>query len=51
VRGRVVVAASASDADIEAAALASAQVRPHVDGRQLVKVIVAKGRLVSVVVK
>jgi leucyl-tRNA synthetase len=51
VRGRVTVPANAADADIEAAALASAQVRPHLDGKQLVKVIVAKGRLVSVVVK
>jgi leucyl-tRNA synthetase len=51
VRGRVIVAADAADADIEAAALASAQVRPHIEGRQLVKVIVAKGRLVSIVVK
>jgi leucyl-tRNA synthetase len=51
VRGRVMVAADAADADIEAAALASAQVRPHLEGRQLVKVIVAKGRLVSVVVR
>jgi leucyl-tRNA synthetase len=51
VRGRVTIAADASDSDIEAAALASGQVRPHIEGRQLVKVIVAKGRLVSVVVK
>ena len=51
VRGRVTVAADAADADIEAAALASAQGRPHLEGRQLVKVIVAKGRLVSVVVR
>jgi len=47
----VTVAADAADADIEAAALASAHVRPHIEGRTLVKVIVAKGRLVSVVVK
>ena len=51
VRGRVTVPAEAPDADIEAAALASAEVRPHLEGRQLVKVIVAKGRLVSVVVR
>jgi leucyl-tRNA synthetase len=51
VRGRVMVAADAPDSDIEAAALASSQVRPHLEGRQLVKVIVAKGRLVSVVVR
>ena len=51
VRGRVTVAADAADSDIEAAALAAAAVRPHLEGKQLVKVIVAKGRLVSIVVK
>ena len=51
VRGRVTVAADAPDADIEAAALASPQVRPNTDGRQIVKVIVARGRLVSIVVR
>jgi leucyl-tRNA synthetase len=51
VRGRVTVAASAGDAEIEAAALASPQIRPHLDGRTVAKVIVARGRLVSIVVK
>jgi leucyl-tRNA synthetase len=51
VRGRVTVPADAGDADIEAAALQSPAVRPHLEGRQVVKVIVARGRLVSVVVK
>jgi leucyl-tRNA synthetase len=51
VRGRVVVPADASEADIQAAALASPQVLAHTEGRQVVKVIVARGRLVSVVVK
>ncbi len=51
VRGRVVVPADATEADIQAAALASAQIQPHLQGRQVVKVIVARGRLVSVVVK
>ncbi len=50
VRGRVIVPAGASDADIEAAALASPQIRPYLEGKQVVKVIVARGRLVSVVV-
>jgi len=48
-RGRATVAADASDADIEQAALEA--VAGHLDGRTVVKVIVAKGRLVSVVVK
>ncbi|HXT70815.1 MAG TPA: leucine--tRNA ligase [Vicinamibacterales bacterium] len=51
VRGRIVVDASAADPDIEAAALAAPAIRPHLEGKTIVKVIVAKGRLVSVVVK
>jgi leucyl-tRNA synthetase len=50
-RGRVTVPADASEADIEKAALADAQVRAHTDGKTVAKVIVAKGKLVSVVVK
>jgi leucyl-tRNA synthetase len=51
VRGRVTVAADASDAEIEAAALAAPALASHLAGRQVVKVIVARGRLVSVVAK
>jgi len=51
VRGRVTVPASATEAEIEAAALQSPSLAPHLQGRQVVKVIVARGRLVSVVVK
>jgi leucyl-tRNA synthetase len=51
VRGRVTVPADAGDGDIEAAALQSPAIRPHLEGKQVVKVIVARGRLVSVVVK
>jgi leucyl-tRNA synthetase len=50
-RGRVVVAASASEDEIRSAALAAPTVQPHLQGREVVKVIVARGRLVSVVVK
>jgi leucyl-tRNA synthetase len=50
-RGRVTVAADASDAEIEAAAIAASAVVPHLAGKQIVKVIVAKGKLVSIVVK
>ena len=42
VRGRVTVPADAAEADIEAAALASPQVQPHLAGKQVVKVIVAQ---------
>jgi leucyl-tRNA synthetase len=51
VRGRVVVAAGAGDQEIEAAALTSPQVAPHLAGKQVAKVIVARGKLVSVVVR
>ena len=51
VRGRVTVPADASEADIEAAALESPQIQAHLQGKQVVKVIVARGRLVSVVVR
>jgi leucyl-tRNA synthetase len=50
-RGRVVVAADASEDDIRSAALAAPAIQPHLSGREVVKVIVARGRLVSVVVK
>jgi leucyl-tRNA synthetase len=50
-RGRVVVPAGADDPEIEAAARASESVKPHLDGKTVVKVIVARGRLVSFVVK
>ena len=48
-RGKAVVAADASEADIEKAALGA--VESYLTGKTVVKVIVAKGRLVSVVVK
>lgn len=48
-RGKAVVAADAAEADIQKAALAA--VESWLAGKTVVKVIVAKGRLVSVVVK
>jgi leucyl-tRNA synthetase len=51
VRDRVTVAADAPDKVIETAALAAAGVQSHISGKEIVKVIVARGRLVSVVVK
>jgi leucyl-tRNA synthetase len=50
-RGRVSVPAGADEAAIEAAALAEPNVQAHVAGKTVVKVVVAKGRLVSIVVK
>ena len=51
VRGRVTVPADASDQDIEKVSLAAPQIQAYLHGKQVVKVIVARGRLVSVVVK
>jgi leucyl-tRNA synthetase len=50
-RGRVTVAAEASEDEIRKAALADVQVQAHTAGKTVVKVIVAGGKLVSVVVK
>jgi len=50
-RGRVTLPATASETEIEKAALADPQVQAHTAGKTVVKVIVAKGKLVSVVVK
>jgi leucyl-tRNA synthetase len=51
VRGRLSVPAGIDEASLEAAALADPAVRTHTDGKTIVKVVVAKGRLVSIVVK
>jgi leucyl-tRNA synthetase len=51
VRDRVTVPADATEDAIKASALAAPGVQPHVAGKQVVKVIVARGRLVSIVVK
>jgi leucyl-tRNA synthetase len=50
VRDRVVVPADADEEQIKAAALASDQVRKHLEDRVPRKVIVANGRLVNIVV-
>jgi leucyl-tRNA synthetase len=51
VRARVTVAPDVSDADLEAAALAEPQVRQYTEGKTVARVVIARGRLVSVVVK
>src|SRR5205085_3546075 len=48
-RGRLTVAAGASDDQLRDAALADAQVRPYLDGKQVKKVVVVAGKLVSIV--
>jgi leucyl-tRNA synthetase len=50
VRGRVTVPADSSDDTLREAALADAQVRPHLEGKQVKKVVIARGKLVSIVV-
>ncbi len=50
VRGRIEVSPDASDAELERLALADPGVQPHLAGKTVKKVVVAKGRLVSVVV-
>jgi leucyl-tRNA synthetase len=49
-RGRLTVAADTSEAELERLALADPHVKPHTDGKTVRKVVVAKGRLVSIVV-
>ena len=49
-RGRVTVAASASEDDVRQAALADPQVQKWVEGKPLRKVIVVKGKLINIVV-
>jgi leucyl-tRNA synthetase len=50
-RGRITVPADSSEEDIRAAALADSGVASHVHGKTVKKVIVAKGKLVSIVVQ
>ncbi len=51
VRDRVTVSVEATEQEIQTVALAARGVRAHLEGKQVVKVIVARGRLVSIVVK
>ena len=51
VRGRIVVPADADDATIEAAAKADEKIAPLLEGKTIVKTIIAQKRLVNFVVK
>ncbi|RAV34158.1 leucine--tRNA ligase [Corynebacterium heidelbergense] len=51
VRGRIHVAPDAPKEDLEAAALAEEKVRPHIEGKQIVKIIVVPGKMVNIVAK
>jgi len=50
-RGRIRVAPSAEEEEIRNRAQTEAAVRQHLDGRQVVKIIVVPRKLVSIVVK
>jgi leucyl-tRNA synthetase len=50
VRGRLTVAAATSAAELERLALADSAIRTYIDGKTVRKVVVAPGRLVSIVV-
>ena len=50
-RARLSVPADISEDDLRAAALADPQVKTYTDGKTIAKVVVARGRLVSIVVK
>jgi leucyl-tRNA synthetase len=49
-RARLTVAPTISDAELEALALADPAVQPYTGGKTIKKVVIAKGRLVSIVV-
>jgi leucyl-tRNA synthetase len=51
VRARLTIAAHASEQELEQAALADPGVASYTAGKTVAKVVVAKGRLVSIVVK
>jgi leucyl-tRNA synthetase len=51
VRSRIAAAPDASDADLERLALADPGVQPYLKDREVTKVVVARGRLVSIVVR
>jgi leucyl-tRNA synthetase len=50
VRGRLTVDPDTSEAELERLALSDPAIRPHLEGKTVKKVVVAPGRLVSVVV-
>jgi leucyl-tRNA synthetase len=49
-RGRITVPADTDEETLRGLALADPHVRPYVEGKQIKKVVVAGGKLVSIVV-
>jgi leucyl-tRNA synthetase len=51
VRSRLTVAAGATESELEVLALADPAVKAHIQGKTVKKVVIAKGKLVSLVVQ
>jgi len=51
IRSRIVVPADAEEAQVRELALADAKVKAAIAGKEVVKVLVVKGRLVNIAVK
>ena len=51
VRATIIVHIEDNDKEIEEKAMASENVQKHIEGKEVVKVIVIKGRIVNIVVK
>ena len=51
IRSRIVVPADAEEAQVRELALADEKVKAAIAGKEIVKVLVVKGRLVNIVVK
>ncbi|AEF18022.1 leucyl-tRNA synthetase [Thermoanaerobacterium xylanolyticum LX-11] len=51
VRGRLEVSPDASEKEIQDAAISAESIKQYIDGKEIVKVVVVKGRLVNIVVK
>jgi leucyl-tRNA synthetase len=50
-RGKMVISSSLTDTEIENAVKENESIKPQLDGKQVVKVIIIKGRLVNLIVK
>jgi leucyl-tRNA synthetase len=50
VRSRLTVSATATESELEAVALADPAVKAHTQGKTIKKIVVVKGKLVSIVV-
>lgn len=51
VRGRLEISPDASEKEIQDTALSAESIKQYIDGKEIVKVVVVKGRLVNIVVK